>query len=206
MKWASATLRAVGITPAPEAKAESTRELGYRVAGMVGVNLTVPRPMVKAKAHRPGHRAGRADHEDVDVISRGQVMDDRTRAEVEAEHAVETYKSLISISTEGFKALQLLNGGAVLAVLTYLGQRHTTGPDVLRAALPMGLFVAGLAAGTLVYATSYLTQFALHNENMKRYKVGKHKKWLWLSFILCLASLALFSFGAFACLDALGRP
>jgi hypothetical protein len=133
-------------------------------------------------------------------------MDDRTRAEVEAEHAVETYKSLISISTEGFKALQLLNGRAVLAVFTYVGQRHTTGPDVLRTALPMGLFVAGLVAGTLVYATSYLTQFALHNENMKRYKVGKHKKWLWLSFILCLASLALFSFGAFACLDALGRP
>jgi hypothetical protein len=134
-------------------------------------------------------------------------MDDRTRAEFEAAHAIETYKSLISISTEGFKALQLLNGGAVLAVLTYLGQRVPTDPEfVLRAALPMGLFVAGLVAGTLVYATSYLTQLALHNANRKNidYKLGKPDSWLVLSFILCFSSLALFSFGAFACLDALG--
>jgi hypothetical protein len=37
------------LTPAQEAKAEVYRELGYRMAGMVGVNLTVARPMVKAQ-------------------------------------------------------------------------------------------------------------------------------------------------------------
>ena len=39
------------MTPAQEAKAEVYRELGYRTAGMVGVNLTVARPMVKAQGH-----------------------------------------------------------------------------------------------------------------------------------------------------------
>jgi len=120
------------------------------------------------------------------------------------EHAIETYKSLISISTEGFKALQLLNGGAVLAVLAYLGQMAPSHPELIsRAKLPMILFVAGLAAGTLVYATSYRTQYCLHNENRGQYKVDTHKKWLWISSILCLASLALFAAGAFESLDAL---
>ena len=39
------------------------------------------------------------------------------------EHAIETYKSLISISTEALKAFQWLNGGAVVALLAYIGQR-----------------------------------------------------------------------------------
>jgi hypothetical protein len=38
-------------TLAQEAKAELYKELGYRLAGMVRVNLTVARPMVKAKGH-----------------------------------------------------------------------------------------------------------------------------------------------------------
>lgn len=82
-----------------------------------------------------------------------------------------------------------------------------THPELLpRAKLPMVLFVLGLVAGTLVYATSYLTQLALHNANRKNinYNFGKPDYWLGLSFILCFASVALFSFGAFACLDALG--
>lgn len=131
-------------------------------------------------------------------------MDDKTWAEVEAARAIDTYRSLISISTEGFKALQLLNGGAVLAVLAYLGQIAPSHPELVpRAELPMILFVAGLAVGTLVYATSYRTQYCLHNETKGNYKVGTHKTWLWISSILCLASLALFAAGAFESLDAL---
>jgi len=37
-------------------------------------------------------------------------------------HALETYKSMLSISVEGLKALLLINGGAVVAMLAYLGQ------------------------------------------------------------------------------------
>ena len=103
------------------------------------------------------------------------------------EHAIETYKSLISISTETFKALQLLNGGAVVALLAYLGQMAPTHPEVVGyAKRPLGFFVAGLVSGTLVYITSYLTQLSLHNENIgtEGYKDGGHKLWLWVSFAL----------------------
>jgi hypothetical protein len=39
------------VIPAQEAKAEVYKELGYRLIGMVGQDLTVARPMVKAKGH-----------------------------------------------------------------------------------------------------------------------------------------------------------
>ena len=135
-------------------------------------------------------------------------MDNKTQAEVEAAREIETYKSLISISTEGFKALQILNGGAVLAVLTYLAQMAHTHPDLVsRAKLPISLFLLGLVAGTAVHATSYATQLALHNENRKNINYRGPRKvnfWLGLSSILCAGSLVLFAFGAFSCLDALG--
>lgn len=122
------------------------------------------------------------------------------------EHAIETYKSLISISTEAFKALQLLNGGAVVALLAYLGQAAPAHPVLLaQAKLPLGLFIAGLVASTLVYVTAYMTQLALHNENMghSAHKAGGHQFWLWSSFALGIFSVVLFACGAFACLGVL---
>ena len=40
--------------------------------------------------------------------------------DLQKEHALETYRSLISISLAGLKTLLLVNGGAVVALLTYL--------------------------------------------------------------------------------------
>lgn len=60
---------------------------------------------------------------------------------IEDDHALETYKSLISFGTEALKALQLLNGGAIVALLAYLGQ----------AKLPHSTFLAmvyGFRGGT----------------------------------------------------------
>ena len=53
--------------------------------------------------------------------------------EVSTSHTDETYKSVISISQESFKAPLLLNGGAVVALLAYLGQSpDRTSPDQSR--------------------------------------------------------------------------
>jgi hypothetical protein len=38
------------------------------------------------------------------------------------DHALETFKSLISISVELLRSLLLLNGGAIVALLAYIGQ------------------------------------------------------------------------------------
>jgi hypothetical protein len=120
------------------------------------------------------------------------------------EHAIETYKSLISISTEALKALQLLNGGAVVALLAYLGQHPKL---ALSARGALGLFVLGLVAGTTVFITSYLTQLALYNESVYRekYKGPRHQIWLWVTFAIALVSVASFAFGAFAGVNALAH-
>ena len=84
------------------------------------------------------------------------------------EHAIETYRSLITISVQAFKGLQLLNGGAVVALLAYFGQEPEASDVLLRGKYPMTLFVAGLVASTFAFFTSYLTQLALHNENIEK--------------------------------------
>lgn len=122
------------------------------------------------------------------------------------EHKLETYKSLIGISTEAFKALQYLNGGAVFAVLTYLGQLDNPSTEILGYALcPLTFFILGLVSGTLVYVSSYITQFALYNEKNPNYVGSKHQVWLYISLLLCVLSLGLFSVGTFTVLDALSE-
>jgi hypothetical protein len=109
------------------------------------------------------------------------------------EHDSETYKSMISISVEAMKSLLLVNGGAVIAVLSYLGAINN--PAVAsQAGLPLGLFVAGVVFNVFTFVGSYLTQFALFNESMrpKKYKGPKHETFLCLSF--AFLALCLFSF------------
>jgi hypothetical protein len=123
------------------------------------------------------------------------------------DHQTETFKSLISLSTEALKALQLLNGGAVVALLAYLGQASKRA-DLARAlTCPFALFVAGLLAATLAYGSAYLTQLSLYSEDVQGagFRGTKHQVWLWTTFAIALASLALFAFGAFASIAALTR-
>ena len=121
------------------------------------------------------------------------------------EHAIETYRSLISISAQAFKGLQFLNGGAVVALLAYFGQVSTASDVLLRAKFPMALFVTGLVASTLAFFTSYLTQLALHNENLTQptFMGLEHVFWLWVTFIICAVSVGFFAWGAFACINVL---
>jgi hypothetical protein len=120
------------------------------------------------------------------------------------EHAIETYKSLISISTETLKALQLLNGGAVITLLAYLGKR----PELATLAKPaLGLFVIGLVAASIGFITSYLTQLAIYNESVysDKYTGLRHGIWLWITFGIAVISVALFALGAFAGVNAVAH-
>ena len=116
---------------------------------------------------------------------------------IDDDHALETYKSLISFGTEALKALQLLNGGAIVALLAYLGQAklpHSTQSIFA----PLVLFVVGLSLGTLCFLGAYLTQFALFNESVRPsgYNGRPHTFWLWCTVIVAGLSLASFVAGA----------
>lgn len=120
--------------------------------------------------------------------------------DIQKEHAVETYKSLIQIALEGFKLLAVLNGGAAVALLAYLGNVAGKGAAVPDMRLPMGAFLFGLVFCGLCFITSYFTQFALYNESMEfpsRGFYSKHQLWLGLSVALVLVSIAAFATGSY---------
>ena len=116
------------------------------------------------------------------------------------EHTSETYRSLISISIEGLKTLLLINGGAVVALLAYLGQ-SPQGPRLApHVWLPLGSFVVGVGFSTLAFAGSYATQFALYNESVfaSIYKGPRHMTFLWVTAGLVAAGFLCFAIGAFS--------
>jgi hypothetical protein len=113
------------------------------------------------------------------------------------DHALETYKSLISFGTEALRAFQLLNGGAIVALLAYLGQAKLP-YSVQNIFAPLAFFVVGLSLGTLCFLGAYLTQFALFNESVRpeNYSGRKHTFWLWITLVVAGLSLASFVVGA----------
>jgi len=110
-------------------------------------------------------------------------------------HRQETYKSMISISTEGFKLLALLNGGAAAGMLAAFQHLSNSIPpfalQISIACFSLGLFFVGGA-----FLFSYLTQNTLYNETMNRQQQGSHVVHLKCAFAACVVSLICFLGGA----------
>ena len=96
------------------------------------------------------------------------------------EHQTETYRSMITVSLEFFKALQYLNGGAMGAILAYLTQAREAAQLAPHAKCPISLFGLGLFSGTTCFGTSYLTQFALFNEGLGRHGPLRFGHMVWV--------------------------
>lgn len=114
------------------------------------------------------------------------------------DHKLETYKSMISISVEGFKTLLLINGGAVVALLAYLGQSKG-GADVAPHVMwPLFFFVLGIFTATFSFFCSYITQFRLYNESPHG-AAGEppHMHFVKITAAVALLSVIFFVVGAF---------
>lgn len=118
----------------------------------------------------------------------------------EDERAIETYKSLVQISLAGLKLLALLNGGAAVALLAYLGNIAGKGMSAPDVQFPMGCYLVGLVLCGLAFLASYLTQLRLYNESVggRGSGAGRHELWLYLAIILAFLSLAAFAFGSYS--------
>jgi len=120
--------------------------------------------------------------------------------DLKKEHALETYRSLIAISLAGLKTLMLINGGAVVALLTYLGQ-SPQGPGLApRVLWALGSFVAGVVFSVCAFFCSYQTQFALFNETVSpATKSGlSHMTWQRITIAFISLSCGAFIIGAFS--------
>ena len=114
--------------------------------------------------------------------------------DTERDHWLETYKSLITISVEGFKFLALANGGAAVALLAYLGNVAGKGFQTPDMRLPMLAFLIGLGFCAVSMLFSYFTQLRLLNEiGASQTNTGIHQIPLWIA--VCFFMLSLIAFG-----------
>jgi len=105
---------------------------------------------------------------------------------------------------EGLKTLLLVNGGAVVAVVAFLGQ-SSLGPTLApHFWWPIGFFVGGVVLCTLAFMGSYFTQYALFNELVPQgYRGPRHMSYFKVTVGLVLGSVACFACGAFASVSVL---
>jgi len=113
------------------------------------------------------------------------------------EHWLETYKSLITLSIEGFKFSALANGGSAVALLAYLGNVAGKGVVTPDMRCPMLAFLIGLSACGLSMLFAYLTQLKLLNEIGRSEKSPfTHARLLWGAIILFALSIIAFGVGS----------
>jgi hypothetical protein len=86
-------------------------------------------------------------------------------------HITETFKGLINLSIEALKALLLINGGAAVAILAYLGNMASR-PSVVRLATmkdALSCFAFGVLVTALAFIVAYFTQLRLYFEERARH-------------------------------------
>jgi hypothetical protein len=113
------------------------------------------------------------------------------------ERLTETYKSLITLSVEAFRYLALINGGAIVALLTYLGNAAKNSDNTPDLGMPLLWFIVGLVACGIAMAFAYLTQLRLFNDLLLTGKFSnRHKPTLSAAIFSYVVSLSTFSYGA----------
>ena len=82
------------------------------------------------------------------------------------------FKGLLTLGVESLKIMALINGGAAVAILAYLGNIASRTPPPahmphMRSALL--LYAAGVLATALAFIGAYATQLRLYNEERARH-------------------------------------
>jgi hypothetical protein len=117
--------------------------------------------------------------------------------------ANEIFKSMVGIATEGLKALLLVNGGAVVALLTFVGNSETVAAGQF--AVPAAAFLTGLVLCVIAFCSAYATQFHLYNEQPPepKFPARSHMRFFKWTALFVATSLIAFSVGAMTSVNAL---
>lgn len=118
-------------------------------------------------------------------------------------HPQETYKSLISIAIEALKALALVNGGAAVAILAYLGNvaSRASAMRLPNMIWPLACFAGGLFLTLVAFIGAYLTQLQLYQEDLARDFPKSppikehHRIYLWITIPTGLLAAVAFGIG-----------
>ena len=120
--------------------------------------------------------------------------------EVDMQKHVETYKSLISISVELYKALLLLNGGGIIALLTYIGSNHSARTMGAALSSSIYIFICGITLVPISFALSYGVQLGIYNRFLNPHDNGRRDRRIDIQYfgaiILTFLSIACFVAGS----------
>lgn len=110
--------------------------------------------------------------------------------------AIETFKSMVGFATEGLKALLLVNGGAVVALLTFIGNSKAIAPSAHLFIWPVAAFLLGLALCVAAFCSAYATQYYLYNEQFPERGVAALSHMRYFKWTVALVGLSLVAFCA----------
>lgn len=133
---------------------------------------------------------------------------------------LENLKAMVSVANEGLKSLLLINGGAIVALLTFLGNAKFGGQGAALFGGPLAWFASGVVASLLGHVAAYVTQYVLFNEERlergekpvtdektgeasKWYVTGAHRRWQILGAACVVVSLGCLGVGACQSITAL---
>lgn len=119
-------------------------------------------------------------------------------------HQEETYKSLMLYGNGAVRYVLLVNGGSVIALLTFMGNLLKTpgpAPDMRG---PLGCFLLGVVLGGIAHLSAYLTQLALYHEGNGNMLEKDHVYWLRWTIGLVILGVVMFGAGSIFALFELG--
>ncbi len=138
------------------------------------------------------HREKRIMEEQNRDIERTKMQHESNLRQYDAENAasLELFKSAITSAQSALKSAIMINGGAAVAVMAFVGTtwNKLEDPVVSRILLwSMGLFVVGVFWGAVASGFTYLCQDAYANERIKRGNVYR-----WIAICLVVVSYIFF--------------
>lgn len=114
--------------------------------------------------------------------------------ELDDQHTIETYKSLMLYASTGLKFILTANGVGAIAIMTFLGHFVASGkdnPPDLR--FPLGVFLLGVLIGGFATVTSYMCQLRIFNGSVCKGSVSpSHAPWWRWSICLIISGMVTF--------------
>lgn len=100
----------------------------------------------------------------------------------------------MTYGTGAIKFVMVANGGAILSILTFIGNYPNKIPGLK---YPIIFFVAGVIVSGVANITAYLTQFSLFNQREGNVSLWRdHRSYLYISMLLVLFGMIFFSIGS----------
>ncbi len=121
-------------------------------------------------------------------------------------HAQETYRSMVEYARGMLRFCFLANGGAIIAILTFIGNLYGKGNSVPSMKAPLIIFLIGVLLAGIAGITTYYTQFMLFNESIHDTDAegwSSHVIWLRITLTLIVISICAFAAGAFMAVSRL---